>query len=475
MSAARPRQVTVVGGGFSGAIFAHHLLRTSPEPVCVDVAEERPSLGAGLAYSDGEPHQTTNIPAPRMSVDPGDPTHFARWLAARGQHASEPEHYPNRAAFGRYMDEIVRGTVPAHPGSFLRHRRVRITGVARESGGLRVLAADGDAWTADAVALATGNPVPLLPAPLAAFAEDGRVILDPWRPGALAGVPAHARVLMLGVSLTMGEALAGLRAAGHQGPVVAIARRARRAERGLIEAVAPFGDFVTDHRTTAVGLLQNFRREVARAERIGLTWRSVLVAARAQAWTLWANLPKPERARFVRHLRRFYEALRHVMPGPVYDLLQAEERTGRLRVFAASLRDLQATPDGLQATLRRRHAPPNEVIVEPFDVVVNCTGPAYAAVTEIDPFWAGLARAGLVQPDGVDLGIAVDGDARALDGAGVVQPDLFVLGTLARGTFGELTGVVELSRIARHAAVTLVESWRSEQFASPDPSFRKAV
>ena len=455
------RRVTVVGGGFCGAIFAHHLLRLSRVPVRIDIVDERSRLGAGVAYSASGSHQTTNIPSPRMSVFPERPSHFEDWLKGHtGEGPEQANPYPNRFAFGSYMDDLVRATVAAHPGSSLHHRRTQVVTLERDRDELLVRAAEG-AWAANAVALATGNPVPLPPPALAALADDPRVVLDPWSPDALAAVKPTDRVLIVGTGLSMGEAVAGLRADGHTGPIVAIARRGRRPERGLVEAVPPFGDFEAHRPTTAVALLQHFRAEIRRAEAAGLSWRPVAVAARAHGWAIWSSLPPSERRRFVRHLRPFWEALRHVMPGPVHDLLQAEEEAGTLHVWAASIQSLDALPDGLYATLHRRGTPPHISSRERFDVVLNCTGPAYATLTRTDPFWAGLARAGLVQPDRVGLGIAVDHLGRALDSREVAQPDLLVLGTLARGTFGELTGVAELSRQARDAAVALVDSWQS--------------
>lgn len=471
------KQVTIVGGGFSGAIFAHHLLRESPSPVIVDIVEERARLGAGVAYSGANPHQTTNIPAARMSVYPEDRTHFERWLAAHGDSdTGEPDHYPIRFLFGSYVDELVRNTQPGHPESELHHRHGRVAGLNRRNGALTVHALGGVTWPADAAVLATGNPLPKPPAPLGQLAEDPRVILDPWAPDALAAVKPDDHVLVLGVSLSMGEAVAGLRAAGHRGPVVAIARRGRRPKRGLIEAPPTFGEFFNHRPKTAVALLRHFRGEIRRAAAAGLSWRSVQAGVRAHGWAVWSSLPPVEKRRFVRHLRPFWEALRHVMPGPVHDKLVAEERAGTLKVLAASLQHLEAEPGGLYATLHRRGAARHDTWRERFDVVLNCTGPAYATVTETDPFWRALARDELVRPDPVGLGIAVDGHGRALDGAGSGQADLLVLGTLARGTFGELTGVPELSRQALEAARTLVSGWRTDQAATTTmPMLKKAV
>ena len=177
----------------------------------------------------------------------------------------------------------------------------------------------------------------------------------------------------------------------------------------------------------------------------------------------------------MRHARPFWEALRHVMPGPVHDLLAEVERSGRLQVWAARLRGLEGLPDGLHATLHRRGYPPDQVQHERFDVVLNCTGPAYATLTETDPFWAALARTGLVRPDVVGLGIAVDRSGRALDRGGDAQSGLLVLGTLARGTYGELTGIAELSRQAREAAEALAGRWPSDQARAESNLLEKAV
>jgi uncharacterized NAD(P)/FAD-binding protein YdhS len=474
MTGEASKHITIGGGGFAGAIFAHHLLRESTRPLAITIVEPRPRLGEGVAYSASEPHQTTNVPAGRMSVHVDDPCGFKRWLEARGAWPEDDEDfYPNRFLFGTYMDDLLRATSPAHPRSRIDHRRVRLASAERSGRGFLVGADDGASWETDVVALATGNPAPASPPALARLSGDPRVILNPWAADALAGVRTNDRLLVLGTSLTMGELIAGL-SGHHRGPVVAIARRCRRPERGSTHPTEPFGDFADHRPATAMALLRHFRAEVRRAEAAGLSWRPVAAAVRRNAWPVWQSLSFTERRRFVRHLRPYWEALRHVMPGPVYDLLAEEERRGRLRLLAASLKELESASDGVIATLRQRGAPSGSVMRERFDIVVNCTGPAYATVTETDPFWAAIARSGLVAPDPAGLGIAVDREGRALDVDGVGQPDLVVLGTLARGTFGELTGVPELSRQARDAALALLASWNNgESSIDAPPSVRE--
>ena len=78
--------VAIVGGGFTGAAVAYHLARLLPEGTArIVVYEPRAMLGGGLAYDTDEPVHRINVPAARMTLLPGDDTHFERWLLATDQ------------------------------------------------------------------------------------------------------------------------------------------------------------------------------------------------------------------------------------------------------------------------------------------------------------------------------------------------------------------------------------------------------
>ena len=76
--------------------------------------------------------------------------------------------------------------------------------------------------------------------------------------------------------------------------------------------------------------------------------------------------------------------------------------------------------------------------------VVNCSGPQTALDRTHEPLLLDLARQGLVAPDPMRLGLAVDAMARTIDASGRSDRPVFALGPLTRGTFWEITAVPDI-------------------------------
>ena len=449
------RRVVVIGGGVAGSLAAMHLQRGAAGPLAITVLEPRERLGYGVAYSTPERCHITNVPASRMSADPDDPDSLVRWLAQRGDalQGDERDSYPRRALFGDYVRDLLVGTRAACSDSRVTHLRETACDVVRRDDQFAVDTAEGR-LEADAVVLATGNPAPVWPAALRPIATAPGCIGDPWSPGALAGISPEAHVLIVGTGLTMGDTVATLRDHGHRGAIVAISRRGQVPQRGLAQPAAPFGNFAAPPQT-ARGLVRLVRSELDRAEDSGRSWYAVLAAARGKAWSLWIALPPTERRRFARHVRHLYELHRHVMPGPVHDLVSGERAGGSLSVLAGALVGAEQKDGAIVVTWRPRGHDGN--VTRPFNALINCTGPTYASLTETDPLWAALARRGLVAADPTGLGPAVDSAGRAVNAAGTPEAGLLVVGTLARAAFGELTGIREITLQARLAAAALLQ------------------
>jgi uncharacterized NAD(P)/FAD-binding protein YdhS len=471
---AHRRSVIVLGGGLAGALTVLHLLRQATSPLAITVIEPRARLWAGVAYSSPDGVHITNVPAARMSADLDDPAGFCRWLDAHGDERKGHEYdaYPRRWLFGDYVRALLRAACAARPDISIAHLQQRALDAAREGAGF-VIGTDQGSHRGDALVLATGNPTPRWPEALRPIADAPGCVANPWAPRALADVAPDARVLIVGTGLTMGDTVASLRASGHHGAIVAVSRRGQLSRRGMVDVGPPFGDFRSPPRT-ALGLLLLFRAEVRRAAAAGRPWHAVLAAARADGWVLWQALPVIERRRFTRHLRIFWEIHRHVMPGPVHDMIADECRRNGLRILAGRLQSAMRSGSTVEVLLQPRRGGAGAVRRERFDAVVNCTGPAYAALTTDDPLWASLTRRGLVRADPTGLGPEADGCGRAVDAAGTPQPDLLLAGTLARSAFGELTGVREIALETRLAVATLLAAWAERSIVDARDTERPA-
>ncbi len=183
-------RVTIVGGGAAGVLAAVHLRRRKPEAqITLIDASGRP--GTGAAYGTNDPTHLLNVPAQRMSAWPDDPDHFCRWLDERA--VSAVDSFAPRLAYGRYLREQLAA-------ADIRMETAEVVGL--EPGlPVRLALNDGRSLAADAVVLASGRPEGGMPeslerafAPVLDAGTDGKVVVDPWAPGALAAmVPAGPR------------------------------------------------------------------------------------------------------------------------------------------------------------------------------------------------------------------------------------------------------------------------------------------
>ena len=71
--------IVIVGAGFCGSVLAANLLR-SPGRRDIVLIERGASIGRGVAYASHDVPYVLNVPAGRLSVQPGDPLHFLRYV-----------------------------------------------------------------------------------------------------------------------------------------------------------------------------------------------------------------------------------------------------------------------------------------------------------------------------------------------------------------------------------------------------------
>lgn len=467
---ANRRHIVIVGGGFSGVALAARLLRRDSAALRITLIEAGERIGRGLAYGTAVDAHLLNAPADAMSLYQDDPQRFLRWAEREGVATAGSDFVP-RLHYGRYLEESLREAARAPDAHFETWPRARVADVMRGLGGWIVQLADGRRIACDEVVLATGNPAPA--DPLAAWLPDGspRYLRDPWAAGGLDEVAPDEAILLVGTGLTMIDVLLTLERQGHRGRVHALSRRGLlpRAHPPVREALPddlkqPFLEQLP--RLTLRSLVRAVRRTMVEAVVRGLGPQVVIDAMRPMLPALWAAMPPAERRQFLRHVRPYWDVIRHRAAPQVAAVVERLRSEGRLTVESRRLSGALAIADGI-VVWSRAQADGDERKVR-YDRVVNCTGPAFAkdGGTSLDRV---LMARGLISADVLGLGRRSDKNGAALDGMRCAT-GLHILGPAARARDWELTAVPELRRAAEQLATTLVpEAVTSTATSYPDP------
>jgi uncharacterized NAD(P)/FAD-binding protein YdhS len=442
-----PRRIAIVGGGLTGTLVAAHLLRLA-RPVAVTMLERGPRFARGLAYGTDRPEHLLNVAAKQMSAFDEDPQHFQRF-ASRAD--PSPEAFHPRSRYADYLSVVLTESERASaPRGLLDKQRAEVVDVeppAARGDSPRVVTSTGRRIAADHVVLASGNFPP--PNPLPAIGLSPAVYAsDPWRAEALMGIPRTATVLVVGTGLTAVDVVLALRADGHKGLIVLVSRRGLLPQPHRVAGSgahpAPVEPSAFGIGGTALSILRAARREAKQRRAKGLDWREVMTGLRGRAQALWATLPPRERARFLRHVRPYWESHRHRMPPSCARTVEALRREGALEVRAARIVGVEPTDDGARVTLVARGVLPE--VEESIDVsrIVNAVGPSTDWTLVDDPLVHALVERGLVVPDALRLGIETDAGGAVIGKGGSPSPWLWTAGPPRKPALWECTAVPEI-------------------------------
>lgn len=443
-----PDPVLVVGGGFSGLMAATHLLRALPPDRSVLLYERAHPPGLGLAYGTPNPDHLLNLRATQMSADPERPQDFADWLARTAFDAAERAGirgtpagtFAARGLYGRYLSEHLT-RLEAGAGARLRVVRGNLCDLEPRAGGLVAHAADGTRRPVSAAILAMGN----LPGPVAAQSRHQR---DPWDAGALTDLDPARDVLIVGTGLTMMDAVATLRRQGFGGRIVAVSRRGLVPKPHAPVPAGPRPCFDAATRASVRKLLAWGRAEIADAHRAGTDWRSVIDALRPITNELWTGLPRAEQARFLRHLRPYWDVHRHRTAPPAADTIAQEIARGTLVLRAGRIRAVADDADGAVVTIQPRGG--GDAHAFAVQTILDATGFSRFAETR-DPLVRNLLARGLVRPGPFGLGLDATPEGRL---RGTDAP-LWAMGPLLRGILWECIAVPDIRDASVGLAATI--------------------
>jgi uncharacterized NAD(P)/FAD-binding protein YdhS len=424
--------VAIIGAGFSGTLQAINLLRHDGPRVTL--IERGDSFARGVAYSTADAGHLLNVRAANMSALPDDPDHFVRWLADAGK--GKAQSFASRRDYGRYLGELLEQTMQAVPGRLML-RQDAAAGLMLRTDGVTIGFDSGETLEADAAVLALGNLPPHDPPGFAGTdLPTDLYAADPWGGDFGAGLTDDDTVLIIGTGLTMVDVVLSLETRGFRGHIVAMSRHGLT-PRVHGDAAMPRSTLPEKPAMHGSAMLRFVR---ARAERVG--WRAAVDELRPYTQAMWLSAPRGEQARFLRHARAWWDVHRHRLSPEVARRIDSLRDSGRLRIVAGKIAEVDDRGDHVEIAYRPRHGNAIEGLAA--RRAINCTGPQGDLLRTREPLLHLLLAAGHIRPDPHRFGIDVTAQAETIDANGRANPRLLALGPMTRGAFWEIVAVPDI-------------------------------
>jgi uncharacterized NAD(P)/FAD-binding protein YdhS len=294
--------------------------------------------------------------------------------------------------------------------------------------------------------LAIGNLPPHDPPAMAGAHLPARLYVgDPWAAPFEEGLARDATVLVIGTGLTAVDVILGLVSHGFAGPIVALSRRGLRPHRHVDGLPRPKP--VLAKPAPLLSELVHWARRGSRDS----DWRQVVDSIRPITQMMWASADTSKRARFLRHLRPFWDVHRHRLAPPVADRIDALVASGQLSFRAGKIVKASAEREGLAVEWRPRGGDHVETLYAAR--AINCTGPQGDLLRSSDPLVKRMLAARRIRPDALRLGLDIDRDGHVIDGAGCASEHVLAIGPMTRGDLWEVVAVpdirIQVSALAR--------------------------
>jgi uncharacterized NAD(P)/FAD-binding protein YdhS len=464
--------IAVIGGGASGTLTAVHLLRCAAHQAAYQAAYQLPIRivlidrlgrhGQGQAYSTACPAHLLNTPAGQMSALSGRPDHLIEWAGAAEVTSAS---FLSRGRYGQYLrDVLAQAERDAAQLCDLTRVTDEVLRIRPDSSGraLRLTLAGGSI-DADAAVLAIGNAPAAVPFPVPA---SDRVITDPWAPGALDAVAGGGQVVVVGTGLTMLDIAVAVTAASPDSSVLAVSRHGLlpQPHHGSVPSPRPIWLPVLGRSSagptgpTELGpvqlsdLMWQVRSAIADSP---ASWQDILASLRPHVPGLWHRMPAADQRLFLRHVARYWEVHRHLMPPATASRITELRATRRLSVLRGRITAVTAQAERLRVRVDG-DAGVTELTA---GCLVNGTGATTNIAATSDPLLRDLFAARLARPDPVRLGIDASTGGAVLDANGHASSTMFTLGPPLRGLWYETTSIPEIREQAAALANRLVAEY----------------
>lgn len=482
-----PQTIAIIGGGFSGAMVAVHLLRHATQPLHIKLIEPRAIPGQGIAYSTSFDCHLLNVPVGKMSAFPDLPNHFLEWLhhpcanVVSSLGAAETVTagtFVSRRLYGEYVQSVLaEAQRNARSGVELEYLQAEAEAIYPRGQGASIDLNSGQVVQTNQVVLALGNFPPANP-PVddPAFYQSSRYVGNPWSSQALMEIDLDQPLLLVGSGLTMLDWAIALHQRGFRNTIHVISRRGLLPQSHRVfskpfpaplpahQASQAYALTQPDFPPTTRLLLRWLRQEVELAQQQGSDWRAVIDALRPQTQAIWQSLSLSEQQRFLRHVRPYWEVHRHRVAPQVAETIRHLLQTGQMQVWTGRIQSYCEQAQGVKVCFRPRQSTTVQHLM--VSKVINCTGSECNYRKFRHPLIKGLLQTGLAAPDPLELGLKVTTNGALVEASGQASDWLFTLGSAQKGSLWETTAVPELRQQAATLAQFLLKTYQSSRSES---------
>lgn len=445
--------IVIVGGGCSGALTAAQLLRNGFHGR-LTIVEMRAALGRGLAYSTPFEQHLLNAPAGHMSAFPDEPAHFLEWLRGRDWGGAASGAFVPRKIYGEYIADVLQRAIDSSAGGNFRHLCGEAVDAQVDSRKVILRLRDGSTVEASRVVFALGNPAsaPIENASTQTIGECWHE--SPWIGDALRVRFPGERILLVGTGLSAVDSVLALH--GQSAPCVTymVSRRGILPQVHDLNRAAGWPP-VFEKPDNIRLMFRQLRAQITQLRDEDQCWRTAIDALRPVSNELWRGLPLPDRRRFLRHLKTYWEVHRHRMAPSIRQRIDELISQGNVTVIGGRIRQTERKGNAIEVTVSRARLGDWRLQV---DRAINCGGIHEDYRQKPRRLIRALIENRLGRPNAVGLGFETGESGELIDGEGRRSTALFTLGPPRRGELFETTAVAEIRRqaeaLARHLITT---------------------
>ena len=427
MTPAKPFDVAIIGGGFSGLAVLANLVRLAEKPLSIALIS-RDALGHfGPAYSTMKPEHLLNVRAGGMGIFAAHPGDFFHWCRDNAVEGIAPAAFVPRMVYARYLQSVLDETLrlATEKNICFRFFQTEAEGVSSQDH-YAIVTPDGPISALNIV-LAIGNS-------LKAAAEKPipGLVTTPWDYD-YKQLPPNGHVAIIGGGLTAVDCIISILKTGWDGKISCYSGS------GLLPR-AHLADFNADKTVKSPPLMDNdmrlsrlFGKVLKIIRNAGVEWQYAIDGLRPQTQALWKSLSLRDKHRLAEKYFTRWNVHRHRFAPEIAEKISAAMARGQLQVIKA--RCGRPEPDGERISFeigreKQRNA---------FDLAFQCTGVNYRF--DSNPLLKKLEADKLLQPDETGYGIVVGDD---FSGHTNAMGKIYALGAPLFGQLFETTAVPEL-------------------------------